>query len=105
MRIVALASDLMDRSRLSAAIDGVRFARDVTECGGGGSVAADVVIVDLAGFASAVGDLRRALPNARIVAYGPHVDAAATDAAREAGADLVWPRSRFFRDPAAALVS
>ena len=62
MRVVALASDLMDRSRITAAI-----------------------------------------PDARIVAFGPHVDEDATAAARAEGADVVWPRSRFFRDPHAAL--
>jgi hypothetical protein len=100
VRVVALASDLMDRSRMTAAIAGIAFARDPTECEG-----ADVVIVDLARFASAVGDLRRALPNARIVTFGPHVDEDAAAGARASGADVVWPRSRFFRDPAAALTA
>jgi hypothetical protein len=96
--IVALSSDLMDRSKLSAAFPKIAFARDADECRG-----ADVVVVDLAKFAGAVGDLRAAVPGARIVAFGPHVDENAAAAARAAGADLVWPRSRFFRDPTAAL--
>jgi hypothetical protein len=96
--VVALASDLMDRSRMTAAIDGIEFARDVDAC-----TAADVVIVDLARFALAVGELRRALPDARIVAFGPHVDEETAATAAADGADIVWPRSRFFRDPAAAL--
>jgi thiamine monophosphate synthase len=83
---------------MTAAIEGVSFARDVDAC-----AAADVVIVDLARFASAVGEVRRTLPNARIVAFGPHVDEEAASAAEADGADVVWPRSRFFRDPAAAL--
>jgi hypothetical protein len=98
VRIVALASDLMDRSRLTAAIANISFARDVAECAD-----ADVVIVDLARFSSAVGELRRALPSARVVAFGPHVDEDAATAARAAGADVVWPRSRFFRDPVSSL--
>jgi hypothetical protein len=98
VRVVALASDLMDRSKLSAAIEGIAFARDAGECAG-----AEVVIVDLARFADDVGALRRALPDARIVAFGPHVDEEAAASARAAGADVVWPRSRFFRDPTAAL--
>lgn len=97
MRIVALSSDLMDRSRMTAAIDGLSFARNAVECAD-----ADIVIVDLARFSSEVGELRRALPGARIVAYAPHVDENAATDARNAGADVVWPRSRFFRDPAAA---
>jgi DNA-binding NarL/FixJ family response regulator len=98
--VIALATDLMDRSRLSAAIDGISFAANAAECSSG--AAPDVVIVDLARFAAAVGELRRALPGARIVAFGPHVDEDAARSARAAGADLVWPRSRLFRDPAAA---
>ena len=97
MCIVALATDLMDRSRITAAIAGVAFARDVAGCAG-----ADVVIVDLARFASEVGELRHAVPDARIIAFGPHVDEDAAANARAEGADVVWPRSRFFRDPAAA---
>ena len=99
MKVVALTSDLMDRSRITAAITGVSFARDPAECAG-----AEVVIVDLARFGSAVAALRDALPEARIVAFGPHVDEDAASDARAAGADVVWPRSRFFRDPEAALL-
>ena len=98
MKTIALSSDLMDRSRITAAIADVSFARDVAGCAG-----ADVVIVDLARSAAAVAELRRLLPNARIVAFGPHVDEDAASGARAAGADAVWPRSRFFRDPSAAL--
>jgi hypothetical protein len=96
--IVALAGDLMDRSKLSAAFPGIVFARDVDA-----STGADVVIVDLARHAGAVAPLRAALPHARIVCFGPHVDEDAAATARAAGADVVWPRSRFFRDPSAAL--
>ena len=98
MRVVPLVSDLMDRSRITSAIAGVEFTGDPASCSD-----ADVVLVDLARFGSSVGELRRALPGARIVAFGPHVDEDAATDAREAGADVVWPRSRFFRDPAAAL--
>ena len=84
----------MDRSRLSAAISGVVFtlADD-----------ADVVIVDLARGVDQVSSIRASHPTARIVCYGPHVDDTSLDAARTAGADVVLPRSRFFRDPAAAI--
>lgn len=92
----------MDRSRLSAAITGISFAGSVADCTAPEHPAADIVIVDLARFGTAVGDLRHALPDARIVAFGPHVDEDAASDARDAGADVVWPRSRFFRDPAAA---
>jgi hypothetical protein len=84
----------MDRSRLSTAIPGIEF---------GTYADADVVIIDLGRNASDVATVRTALPSARIVCYGPHVDDASAEAARAAGADVVMPRSRFFRDPARAL--
>jgi hypothetical protein len=90
-KVVALTTDLMDRSKISAAIPGVGF--DLSDD-------ADVVIVDLA--RRGVAEVRAAVPGARIVAYGPHVDEESAEAARAEGADTVLPRSRFFRDPAAA---
>jgi hypothetical protein len=100
MRIVALTTDLMDRSRISSALDGVEFARDAAACAG-----ADVVVIDLARDSAAVADARAVAPSARIVAFGPHVDTDVLDRARRDGADVVLPRSRFFQDPAAALTS
>ena len=41
--------------------------------------------------------------NSYIVGYGSHVDAATLKAAREAGCDLVLPRSKFVEELAAAL--
>ena len=61
------------------------------------------MIVDLARFGSEVAALRAAAPAARLVGFGPHVDDATAAAATEAGADVVLPRSRFFRDPGAAI--
>jgi hypothetical protein len=98
MRVCALVGDLMDRSRISGAVEGVEFVRDGAACTG-----ADVVLVDLARSGDQIPAARAAAPGARLVAFGPHVDDAGAEAARTAGADVVWPRSRFFRDPAAAL--
>jgi CheY-like chemotaxis protein len=61
------------------------------------------VIVDLANpslvLADLLGRLRQACPSSpRVVAYGPHVDAAALRAAREAGCDPVLPRSKFVEE-------
>ena len=94
MIVAATTTDLMDRSRIGASIPDVRFDLDPS---------AEVVIVDLARDAARVAQIRAAMPGARIVCYGPHVDDDAADAARTAGADVVMPRSRFFRDPAAAI--
>jgi len=92
--VAATTTDLMDRSRIGSAFPDVRFAVDG---------AADVVIVDLGRGAAQVAEIRAAMPAARIVCYGPHVDDDAAGAALDAGADVVMPRSRFFRDPAAAI--
>jgi len=97
-RVVALAGDLMDRSRLSAAVPDIELSSDPAEIAG-----ADVVVVDLHRFAAALADIRRLVPRAFLVAYGPHVDDAALMSARAAAADRVLPRSRFFKDPKAAL--
>jgi len=58
------------------------------------------VILDLSHPGLAMDDLIRALKDAcspmpRLVAYGSHVDAATLRAAREAGCDVVLPRSQF----------
>jgi DNA-binding NarL/FixJ family response regulator len=98
VRIVAITNDLMDRSRISAALGDVEFTTEPARAGD-----ADVVVVDLARHADAVAAVRAAAPGARIVAFGPHVDTEAFDRARQDGADVVLPRSRFFQDPATAL--
>jgi len=95
--IVALVPDLMDRSRVSAALPDARFTRDANDCAD-----ATVVFVDLARHPDAVATVRAAAPTARIVAFGPHVDDDALARARAEGADAVLPRSRFFADVAAA---
>jgi hypothetical protein len=94
MRVCALVTDLMDRSKISSAIPDVVFTLDGT---------ADVVIVDLERSAQLIPEIRAEMPGVRIVGYGPHVDDDAAEFARAAGADVVLPRSRFFRDPAAAI--
>jgi DNA-binding NarL/FixJ family response regulator len=100
MKIVAMTTDLMDRSRISAALGEVTFASDPAQCAD-----ADVVVIDLARHTSAVPMVRTAAPAARIVAFGPHVDTEVLERAAADGADIVLPRSRFFQDPAAALRS
>jgi CheY-like chemotaxis protein len=58
------------------------------------------VLVDLANpglkIEAVVEGLRET--GARVVAYGPHVDAAGLRVAREAGCDVVLPRSKFVED-------
>jgi hypothetical protein len=97
MRVCALVTDLMDRSKITAAIADVKFVRDANGC-----AEADLVIIDLARFGSDVAGVRALVPSARLVCFGPHVDEAGAQAARDAGADVVLPRSRFFADPSVA---
>ena len=97
-RIVALVDDLMDRSRLLAAVPDVTTITTAQDASG-----ADIVIIDLVRHGDAVCDVRRVAPAARIVAFGPHVDDELLAAAHDHGADVVLPRSRFFRDPLGAL--
>ena len=97
-RVVALVSDLMDRSRISVALPDAWFVADAGDVSD-----ADVVIIDLGHHPNAVGTVRRSAPEALIVAFGSHVDEETLAAARLAGADRVLPRSRFFRDPPAAM--
>jgi hypothetical protein len=98
MKIVVLSTDLMDRSRISSALGDVTFVRDAADVTG-----ADVVVVDLARHADAVASVRATLPDARIVGFGPHVDAGLFARATSDGADVAIARSRFFQDPQAVL--
>ncbi len=97
---MALVDDLMDRSRVSAALPETRFARDAQDLG-----AADVVIVDLSTHADAVRTIREQSPTVRIVGFGRHDDRAILDRAQRDGANTVLARSRFFHDPAAAIAT
>jgi hypothetical protein len=100
VRVYALVTDLMDRSRISGAVPDVAFVRESAACAD-----ADVVIVDLARSGGEVAALRATAPSAKLVCFGPHVDEVSAAAARAAGADVVLPRSRFFHDPAAAIAA
>lgn len=102
MRVVAVVHDLMDRSRLVAALPEVEFVGDTEALDTAGP--ADVVVIDLRRVdAGAITSARAAQPSAHIVGFGPHVDAEALRAARSAGADAALTRSVFFRDVAAAV--
>ena len=103
-RVVAFVSDLMDRSRLSGSGLDVVFASDLDAARASAAVApVDAVVVDLARHASDLVAVRAAFPDAYLVGFGPHIDLEGADDARTAGVDTVLPRSRFFRDPVAAV--
>ena len=66
------------------------------------------VLIDLGNPGLAIADLIRHLqeccvPMPTVVAYGSHVDTATLKQAREAGCDIVWPRSKFVEELSQAL--
>jgi CheY-like chemotaxis protein len=64
------------------------------------------VLLDLALAGPVIGELVRRLRDGgvpRVVAYGSHVDTATLRAAREAGCDVVLPRSQFVEELPRAL--
>lgn len=91
--VAAIVPDLMDRSKISAALPvDVAFVATVDDLA---EAQVDVVVVDLRRVDDPAA-LRRAVPGARIIAFGSHVDENALTAARDAGIDEVLPRSKFF---------
>ncbi len=92
MRVVILSSDLMDRSKLSAAWPDADFARTVARLVDL-AIGADLVVVDLAKLDRFDTLVDVSSP---IVGYGSHVEAERLEAAADAGIDAM-PRSLFFR--------
>jgi len=102
-RVVAYTPDLMDRSKISAALPGCRFVTRPEALVGLAEV--DAVIVDLSKrgvleiLAAVVGG------GVAVVAYGSHVDKPLLSAAEAAGCMTVLPRSKFFAGVAQAVQS
>ena len=92
--VVALVTDLMDRSRLRSTPDLV--VRFVAPAELAAATDADLVVVDLArpGHLEALADRP---PGVEVVGFGPHVDDDLLTRAGAAGCDRVLPRSQFFR--------
>lgn len=99
-RITGTARDLGLSIRAARSANALtELARQQTPC---------CVILDLANPGLSVPDLLAELREActtmpLVVAYGSHVDAAGLHAAREAGCDVVWPRSKFVEELPTAL--
>lgn len=91
-RVAAYVPDLMDRSRVQAAVGDVAF---VASPAGLAAVEADLVLVDV-GRPGVLDVLPALAARTRVVAFGSHVDTEVLDAARAAGCAEVLPRSRFF---------
>src|SRR4051794_9035646 len=100
MRVLAFVDDLMDRSRILAARPDVEFVRSLP----GDEDGSTVVVVD-GGRPSHLGRVEQLVSaGCRVVVFVPHVENAAADQARRAGA-AVLSRSRFFRDVAAGIAT
>jgi len=98
VRVVALVGDLLDRSKIAAAVPDAVFASTPEECAD-----ADTVVIDVKAHPDAVAAVHKLVPAARVVVYGRHDNPEALAAATSAGAAAALPRSRFFHDPAAVI--
>jgi CheY-like chemotaxis protein len=113
-KVVVLCDDLLFSSRISAAarshgteVRTLRTAQQVVELAK--QEAPSCVIVDLGNPELDIGGLVARLKECcakmpRVVAFGSHVDAAGLHAAREAGCDPVWPKSKFAEAVEGAIV-
>ena len=88
MTVVAITTDLMDRSRITGALDDVRVVRPGGDLSGATAVLVDLSLPDALEDAVASG--------ARVIGYGSHVDDTVLTDARAKGAEAL-PRSVFFR--------
>ena len=100
---VFLCSDLMFSSRVAGAAStlGIPLQLVAQPANLAGSLTADcrMVFFDLAigglDLPAVIAAVRAAAPQARIIAFGAHVDEAALAAAQSAGCDLVLSRGQF----------
>ena len=91
--LAALTRDLMDRGRIAAAVPGavVTGSPAAPEL-----AAADVILLDLTARIAPAEVVAIGVP---VIAYGPHGDVEALQAARLAGCAEALPRSKVFRRP------
>jgi hypothetical protein len=89
--VVVFAPDLMDRSRIAAAIPGAQFARRIDDLP---TTPARLVLLDLhrPGALDVIARIE-----APVIGFGSHVEDDLLAAAVAAGCAEVLPRSRFFR--------
>jgi len=102
-----LSDDLMFTSRVTGTARDLGYSAAVARNGKAlidGTIkdSPRCVIIDLANpgleLAALIETLNKLHQRPIIVAYGSHVDASALQAARDAGCDLVMPRSKFASD-------
>lgn len=102
--VLTLMTDLFFETRVRSTAQAagwkVRSVRSAEKaCALAETIEPSLVVVDLAAVENetqkAIAVLLTTFPAARLIAFGSHVDAAALDAARQAGAHEVMPRSAF----------
>lgn len=98
--IVALVADLMFASRIRGTAPAAKVVQRADGLPGAVGASTRLVLVDLhaRGALDAIAALREAGSSATIIAFGSHVETAALQAARDAGADRVMARSGFVRE-------
>lgn len=98
-RVVAFIPNLLDRSRVEAAIPvsgvSIEFVGDASMLASAEAMSAELVIVDLnrPGVLSVLSSLQKP----HTIGFGSHVDPDLLQAARDAGCDEVLTRSVMFR--------
>lgn len=97
-RVVALVRDLMFGSRVRAAVPGAVVAQNWGRVLDAVGPDTRLVIVELeaAGSLELIPELPGRAPEARVVAFGPHVQEELLASAREAGAEVL-PRGAFVK--------
>ena len=90
-QLVVITNNLMDASRVQSVVPDAVVARSLHDDALAG---ADVILLDLI---SGIDPADVAAIGPPVVAYGPHVDSDALDAAIAAGCRDALPRSRLFR--------
>ncbi len=103
MRVLLVSGDLMIHSMVEGAVRAI--GAELVVAGGATCIAQATthaprfVLLDLGGnlpeLAALVPQLRAAAPEAKVIAFGPHVHAAKLTAARAAGCDEVLTRGQF----------
>ena len=89
-RLVVLTNNLMDSSRVQSAVPDAAVARSLDD---DALAAADMILLDLTSGIDPADVVAIGPP---VVAYGPHVDSDALDAAVAAGCREALPRSKVF---------
>jgi len=90
-RLVVLTNNLMDATRVQSTVPDAVVARSLDDDALAG---ADVILLDLTSGIDPADVVAIGPP---VVAYGPHVDRDALDAALATGCREALPRSRIFR--------